>query len=192
MKMWPLDLNGTKHVGGTSSCMPADDGGTSFFPHQFASVSGSILFARINHLDENRDASVEDEEAILLPLHDRDRVRRIDLMMPSTKLLMPIIAMDGQFTVLERLFICPLSHDNMSLMLPIMFYHVVLPVRSPSLTTTVGLVELGLWDMLLLASFRPSDLVARLSIMPQLENLSIAFKPLFPPVMWRDDRCIPA
>jgi hypothetical protein len=140
----------------------------------------------IYYLDANRDASVEDEEAILLSLQDRGHVRRIGLMMPATKLLQPIIALDGHFPVLERLFIWPLSHDNMSLMLPTRFraphlcmlslYHVVVPVRSPLLTTTVGLVELGLWDMPLLASFRPSDLVARLSSMPQLESLSIGFR----------------
>jgi hypothetical protein len=147
----------------------------------------------INYLDPNRDASVEDEEAILLALQDRDRVRRIGLVMPATKLLKPITAMDGQFPVLERLFIWPLSHDNMSLMLPTIFQaphllmlslcHAVLPVRSPLLTTTVGLVELELWDMPLLASFRPSDLVARLTSMPQLEKLSIGFKS---PVPTRD------
>jgi hypothetical protein len=147
----------------------------------------------INCLDANRDASVEDEEAILLALQDRDRVRRIGLMMPATKLLKPLIAMDKQFPVLERLFIWPLSNDNMSLMLPTRFqaphlcmnslYHIVLPVRSPLLTTTVGLVVLGLWDMPLLASFRPSDLVARLSSMPHLESLSIGFRS---PVPTRD------
>jgi hypothetical protein len=63
--------------------------------------------------------------------------------------------MDEQFPVLERLSIWPLSHDNMSLMLSTRFQaphlrmlsldHVVLPVRSPLLTTAVGLVELGIW-----------------------------------------------
>jgi len=41
-------LKGTEIVGGTSSCMSADDGGISFFPRQFASAS--ILFARTEHL----------------------------------------------------------------------------------------------------------------------------------------------
>ena len=110
--------------------------------------------------------------------------------MSATKLLNPITAMGGQFPVLERLFIWPLSHDNMSLMLPTRFqaphllmlslHHVVLPVRSPLLTTTVGLVELRLWDMPLLPSLRPSDLVLRLSSMPQLESLSIGFNSPIP------------
>ena len=141
----------------------------------------------IHYLDANRDPSVEDEEAILLALQYRDRVRRIGLKMPASKLLKPIMAIDGQFSILERLFIWPLmSHDNMSLMLSTRFQaphlrmfsldHVVLPVRSPLLTTTVGLVELGLWNMPLLASFYPSDLTARLASMPQLESLSIGFK----------------
>jgi hypothetical protein len=41
----------------------------------------------ITYLDENRDASVEDEGAILLALQDRDRVRRIGLMVSARKLL---------------------------------------------------------------------------------------------------------
>jgi hypothetical protein len=138
----------------------------------------------------NCDVSVEDEEAILLALQDRDRVRRVGLTMSATKLLNPITAMGGQFPVLERLFIWPLSHDNMSLMLLTRFqaphllmlslHHVALPVRSPLLTTTVGLVELRLWDMPLLPSLRPSDLVLRLSSMPQLESLSIGFNSPIP------------
>ena len=54
-------------------------------------------------------------------------------------------------------------------------YYVVLPARSPLLTTAVGLVELGLFDMPLLDSFRPCELVAR-----QLESLLIGFKPPVP------------
>ena len=119
----------------------------------------------INYLDDNRDASVEDEEAILLAFQDLDRVRRIGLMMPATKLLEPIIAVDGQFPVLERLFIWPLSHDNIRLMLStrfqaphlhmLSFDHVVPPVRSALLTTTVGLVELGLWGYAATRLFPP-------------------------------------
>jgi hypothetical protein len=144
-------------------------------------------------MDSDRDASVEDEEAIILALQDRDRVRRVGLVMPATKLLKPITAMDGQFPILERPFMLPLSHDNMSLMLPTRFQaprllmlslsDAVLPVRSPLLTTTVGLVELELWDMPLLASLRPSNLVARLTSLPQLERLAIGFKS---PVPTRD------
>ena len=110
--------------------------------------------------------------------------------MSVTKLLNPITAMGGQFPALERLFIWPLSHDNMSLILPTRFqaphllmlslHHVVPPVRSPLLTTTVGLVELRFWDMPLLPSLRPSDLVARLSSIPQQESLSIGLNSPIP------------
>ena len=74
----------------------------------------------INFMDKDKICalSVKDEEAILLALQDRARVRRIGLMMPATNLLKPIAAMDGQFPVLERLFIWPKSEDNMTLMLP--------------------------------------------------------------------------
>ena len=143
----------------------------------------------INFMTEIRELSVEDEEAILLALQDRARVRRIGLMIPATSLLKPIMAMDGQFPILERLFIWPRSQDNMTLMLPTGFKaphlrmfslsYVVLPMRSP-LLTAVGLVSLCLWYMPPLAHFRPSNLVARLASMPQLECLSIGFKSAVP------------
>ena len=146
----------------------------------------------INFMDKDKICalSVKDEEAILLALQDRARVRRIGLMMPATNLLKPIAAMDGQFPVLERLFIWPKSEDNMTLMLPTGFQaphlrnfsliYIVLPMRSPLLTTALGLVSLGLLDMPPLAHFHPSNLVARLSSLPQLESLSIGFKSAVP------------
>ena len=131
-----LGLNGTKHAGGTSSRISADDGGTSLFPHQFASAS--ILFARMahvaemlahspplpliaNYLNANRHASVEDEEAIPLAPQYRARVRLIGLIMSAAKLLKPIVAVDGQFPVPERLYIWPPCDDNMSIMHPTRF-----------------------------------------------------------------------
>ena len=144
----------------------------------------------INFMDEFRDLSVEDEEAILLALQDRARVRRIGLMMPATNLLKPFAAMDGQFPVLERLFIWPKSEDNMTLMFPTGFQaphlrnfsliYIVLPMRSPLLPIAVGLVSLGLLNMPSLTYFHPSNLVERLSSLPQLESLSIGFKSAVP------------
>ena len=147
----------------------------------------------IDYMDWRRDASVEDEEAILLALQDRDRVNRIGLLMPATKLLKPITAMDGHLPALERLFISSSTHENMSLMLltrlraphlrMVSLDNVVLPARSTLLTTTASLVELELWNMPLLACFRPSDMIIRLSSMPQLEKISIGFRS---PVPTRD------
>ena len=140
----------------------------------------------INYLDHGLVASTEDEEAILLSLQHRDRVRRIGLSMPAQNLLKLIKAMDGQFTALERLFIWPLTEDNTNLMIPPTFQaphlgmlslvHAALSVGSPLLTTTIGLSSLELSNIPLTAYFHPSYLVERISSMPQLECLSIGFR----------------
>ena len=154
----------------------------------------------INYLDDARDASGEDEAAIHLALQHRDRVRRIGLRIPAPKLPKFIKAMDGQFPVLERLFIWPWikDGDNTDLVLPTTFqaphlgqlslYSAVLPVGSPLLTTTDGLSSLELWDIPRPAYFHPSYLVAQLPLMPQLENLTLGFKS---PIPYRDIERLP-
>jgi len=144
----------------------------------------------IYYLDGTRHTSREDRVAILLALQHRDRVRRIGLRMPAWKLPKFIKAMDGQFPVLERLFIWPWTEDNTNIVLPTTFlaphlgqlslYGVTLPVGSPLLTTTHDLSSLELWDMPLPAYFHPSYLVAQLPFMPRLENLSLGFKSPIP------------
>jgi len=144
----------------------------------------------ISYLDGSRHTSREDKAAILLALQHRDRVRRIGLRMQASKLPKFIKVMDGQFPVLERLFIWPWTEDNTNLVLPTTFqaphlgqlslYCAALPVGSPLLTTTDGLSSLELWDMPLPAYFHPSYLVAQLAFMPQLENLTLGFKSPIP------------
>jgi len=144
----------------------------------------------ISYLDGSRHTSREDKVAILIALQHRDRVRRIGLRMQASKLPKFIKVMDGQFPVLERLFIWPGTEDNTNLVLPTTFqaphlgqlslYCAALPVGSPLLTTTDSLSSLELWDMPLPAYFHPSYLVARLPFMPQLENLTLGFKSPIP------------
>ena len=93
--------------------------------------------------------------------------------------------MDRQFPILERMYIVSQTEDDTSLDLPRTFqapllrhfslFHVALPIRSPLLTTAVGLVTLWLDDIPPSAYFPPTYLLARLSLMPQLENLEIRF-----------------
>jgi len=144
----------------------------------------------ISHLDGSRHTSREDKAAILIALQHRNRVRRIGLRIQASKLPKSIKAMDGQFPVLERLFIWPWTEDNTNLVLPTTFqaphlgqlslHYVALPVGSPLLTTTNGLSSLELWGMPLLAYFHPSYLVAQLPFMPQLEKLLLGFKAPIP------------
>jgi len=58
--------------------------------------------------------STEDEEDILLALQHRNCVQRIRLMMPILNLQKLIMAIDGQFPILEYLYIASRSkHDAM-------------------------------------------------------------------------------
>jgi len=144
----------------------------------------------INYLDHGFEVSTEDEEAILLALQHRDRVRRIGLGMPAPNLPKLIEAIDGNFPALERLFICPRTKDDTSPVIPptfqaphlgmLLLCHACLPLGSPLLRTTVGLTFLVLMDVPLSAYFEPSYLVAQLSSMPHLEKLSIGFKSPIP------------
>jgi hypothetical protein len=140
----------------------------------------------INFMDAACEASAKDQEAILLVLQHRDRVHRIGLSMPVANLLKPIAAMDGQYPVLDHLFIWSPTKGNPGLILPTTFQaphlrmlslsYITLPMRHGPLATTAGLVSLELWKLPQLAYFHCGDLVASLLSMPQLESLSIGFK----------------
>ena len=139
----------------------------------------------IDHSDEAREMTAEDEEGIILALQHRDRVRRIHLRIPMPNLEKVLLTMDDEFPMLEYLFIGRLIKHNMSLVLPKTFQaphlrHLILvnfaiPIRSPLLTPAVGLVTLSLELIHPSAYFRPNDLLQRLSLMPQLEVLDIRF-----------------
>jgi hypothetical protein len=106
--------------------------------------------------------------------------------MPAPNLPKFIKAMDGQFPILERLFIWPQTQDdNVSLTLPTTFqaphlgmlsiFYIALPVGSSLLTTNFGLILLEMLNIPPSAYFQPSYLVERISSMPQLEGLSVGF-----------------
>ncbi|KAI0247543.1 hypothetical protein BJV78DRAFT_909302 [Lactifluus subvellereus] len=130
--------------------------------------------------------TLEDKEGILLALRHSDRVHYITLDLLSPKLRKIMTTMDNHFPILERLYIQSLQFgDNTSLVLPRTFQaphlrhlslsHAALPIGSPLLTTTLGLVTLELGDIPPSAYFPPSYLLTRLSLMPQLEILVIEF-----------------
>jgi hypothetical protein len=148
----------------------------------------------IDHFDNSenpRDVTAEDEEGIVFALQHRDRVRRIRFMKPIPTLQKLIIALDGEFPILEYLFIqhqlyqMPNIERNMILNLPDSFRaphlrHLVLmsfaiPIESPLLTTMGNLVTLSLNAIPSSAYFYPDALLQRLSLMHQLETLGIAF-----------------
>ena len=150
----------------------------------------------IDHLDQNRDLTAEDEEGIILALRHRDRVRRIRLRMPVSKLQKLVNALDGEFPSLEYLYVMPqryrrpiLGHE-VSLNLPesfraphicrLLLSRFAIPIGSPLLRTMGNLVTLSLSLIPPSAYFRPNALLQRLSLMPQLETLGIAFNSYYP------------
>jgi hypothetical protein len=139
------------------------------------------------------DIPPDDEKAIILALEQRDRVRRIRFNLPVLKLQKLIMAIDGEYPILEYLILMvPLEDKSTVLILPetLQIPHLrhltincSIPIRSQLLTTAVGLVTLHL------ALYHPSTfcrlsvLLQWLSLMPQLEILVICF---FFPVPNRD------
>ena len=137
-------------------------------------------------IDYNGDnITAEDEEGIFLALAQRDRVRRIRFRIPFMKLQNVIMAIDGEYPILEYLILMDLSQEKSTvLVLPETLHtprlrHVVIagsvPIRSQLLTTAVDLVTLCLASHHPSTYFQPAVILQSLSLMPQLENLLIEF-----------------
>ena len=136
-------------------------------------------------LDEDDDISAEDEEHAILALKQYDRVRRVRFMLPDTSLQKLIVAMDGEYPILEYLIIWHLGEKSSTLMLPetlqaphlrhLVLFGFSLPIGSRSLTTAVGLVTFVLIMGHPSTYFHPNTLLQWLSFMPQLENLAVGF-----------------
>lgn len=143
-----------------------------------------VLDYLINDFDTN--IAAEDEERIMLALRLRDRVRRIRLRMSATNLQKLVAALDGEFPMLEFLYMVPHTQHFRRLIIPDTFRaphlsHLILntfafSIISPLLTTTTRLVTLWLQDIHPTAYFGPNDLLQQLSLLPQLELLRITFR----------------
>jgi hypothetical protein len=143
----------------------------------------------IDHLDEDNVITTEDEEGIILALQHHDRVRRIRLRNSMPNLQRFIIALDGEFPILEYLLIHhPYStstgtHDT-SLNLPETFraphlrqlslMDIVIPIES-SILTTANLVNLVIELIPPSTYSHLNALLQQISLMPQLEILCIFF-----------------
>src|SRR6267154_1969619 len=134
---------------------------------------------------DGRDVTAEDEEAILLALEQRDRVRRIRFNLPVLQLQKFIVAIDGEYPILEHLILMdPLEDESTVLILPEtletphlrhLMIECSIPIRFQLLTTAVGLVTLHLALYHPSTYFQPTILLQALSLMPQLEMLAIVF-----------------
>ena len=146
----------------------------------------------IDYFDDGyQDLTAEDEKGIILALQHRDRVRRIRLLKPTPILQKLIVALDGEFPILEFLLIWhqrhhrPVVESTMNLNLPetfraphlrqLLLKNFATPIKSPSLTNMGNLATLFLFRIPPSAYFHPSALLQRLSLMPQLEALWIGF-----------------
>jgi hypothetical protein len=135
--------------------------------------------------DEDTVITAEDEEAILLALEQRDRVRRIRLDIPVLKLQKLITAIDGEYPILEYLILGDPPEDNSTvLILPetLQTPHLrhlgincSIPIRSPLLGMAAGLVTVHLALYHPSTYFQPTVLLQWLSLMPQLEMLLVYF-----------------
>ncbi|KAI9510342.1 hypothetical protein F5148DRAFT_1282039 [Russula earlei] len=110
--------------------------------------------------------------------------------MPVPELQKFIVAINDEFPLLEFLYVGTEAKNDMSLVLSTSFraprlrhlvlHHFALPIGSPLLMAPVSLVTLSFLRIHPSTSFRPIDLLRRLSLMPQLETLGILFHSFVP------------
>jgi hypothetical protein len=134
---------------------------------------------------KGKDITAEDEEAVILALEQRDRVRRIRFYLPVLQLQKLIMAIDGEYPILEYLILTDLPEDKSTVLIlpetletPHLRQLVIdcsIPIRFQLLTTAVGLVTLHLALYHPSTYFQPTVLLQSLSLMPQLEMLLIIF-----------------
>ena len=139
----------------------------------------------VDHDYESHDLAAEDEEGTILALQHRDRVARVNLRLPVTSLQKLITALDGEFPMLEYLYIAPAAKHNTLLTLPTMFRAPQLrllilnffasPIGSPFLVTAVNLAALALRFMQPSTYPHPNNLLQPLSLLSNLETLEIGF-----------------
>jgi hypothetical protein len=140
----------------------------------------------IDHYFDSHNISAEDEEGIILALKQRDRVRRVRLMMPPTNLQNLFAVMDEEYPILEYLVIWNWMDEDWTSLTPpetLQIPHLrhltlvgfALPMRSRLLTTATGLVTLCLFMYDPSTYFHPNTLLHWLSSMPQLKVVAILF-----------------
>ena len=135
------------------------------------------------------DLTEQDELGIYHALQLHNRVYHIDLKLPPSIVHKVFVLLDGQFPKLEHLSLS-FSESHLPLIFPRAFLapnlrYLALPGISPPrrlrvLTSTASLVKLVLSNIQASSYFRPRLLVARLSSLPQLEELSIEFSTPIP------------
>jgi hypothetical protein len=140
----------------------------------------------ICYYHNEKELTAEDESGILLALSHRDRLRQINLCMPTSDLKKFIRVMDKEFPILEDIYInsrtkqpevysMPTTFQAPNLRSLMLWGAVILPFGCPLLTNATGLVTLVLVKIQQSGYFPPDHLLTWLSLMPQLELLIIEF-----------------
>ena len=145
----------------------------------------------IDHVDPDDGIMEEDEEGIILALQHRDRVRRIRILKPIPILQKLILALDGNFPILEFLLIehqryhFPVIEHKTNLNFPetfraphlreLLLKNFATPIESPTFTIMGNLITLFLAKIPSSVYFHPNALIQWLSLIPQLETLGIGF-----------------
>jgi hypothetical protein len=141
----------------------------------------------VDYFEKGREITTDDEEGIIFALKQRERVLRLRLYEPVTSLLKFIAAMDDEYPILEFLAITlPIEDKSSILILPgtlqaphlrsLYLSGFALPIECRLLTTAVGLVTLSLHMVHPSTYFQPNTLLQWISLMPQLEMLTIGFE----------------
>ncbi len=127
----------------------------------------------------------EDEEGLMLALEQRDRVRHLRLSFRAWDLENLVMAIDGDFPILEYLIVVSPVLRSTALMLRKTLQsphlkHLALegftyPIGPRLHPTAVGIVRLYLSIEHLSAYFQPNILLQWISLMPQLEMFMISF-----------------
>ena len=137
----------------------------------------------VDYNTRGRDISTDDEEGTILALTQRNRVLRVRLNRSLQKF---IATMDEEYPILEFLVIgLPDEDESTILRFPetlqaphlrhLRLRSFALPTGSQLLTTAVGLATLSLIMVHPSTYFHPNTLLQWISLMPQLETLTIYF-----------------
>ena len=140
----------------------------------------------MEYFHANGNVAAEDEKGIILALKQHNRVRRVRIRIFASKLQKLVVAIDGEYPVLEYLILHPPKQDkSTALMLPkalqaprlrhLMLKGFALPIGSQLLTNAASIVTLCLHVNHPDAHFQPNTLLQWLSFMPQLQTLVIIF-----------------
>ena len=127
----------------------------------------------------------QDELGIFQALQLRDRMLRVDLLIPPSILHRLLMLMDEPFPVLSHLSLSSSSGEGATLLLSktllapnlrhLSLLGIGLPTKLVFLSSTVSLVTLILANIRDFSYFLPQHLIVRLRSLPQLEELSIDF-----------------